>query len=40
MVGLMSLLMTGRLTRGEEEAGRLELIRSFPSGPAPPGRRH
>lgn len=31
-VALMSLLMVGRLTRGEEEAGRLELIRSLPVG--------
>jgi ABC-2 type transport system permease protein len=35
-VGLMSLLMTGRLTRGEEEAGRLELLRSLPVGPNAP----
>lgn len=32
VVALMSLLMIGRLTRGEEEAGRLELIRSLPVG--------
>jgi ABC-2 type transport system permease protein len=32
MVALMSLLMIGRLTRGEEEAGRLELLRSLPVG--------
>ena len=32
MVGLMSLLMTSRLTRGEEESGRLEVIRSMPVG--------
>lgn len=32
MIALMALLMTGRLTRGEEEAGRLELIRSLPIG--------
>jgi ABC-2 type transport system permease protein len=32
----MSLLMTGRLTRGEEEAGRLELLRSLPVGPDAP----
>jgi ABC-2 type transport system permease protein len=31
-VALMSLFMTGRLTRGEEEAGRLELLRSLPLG--------
>lgn len=35
-VGLMSLLMTGRLTRGEEEAGRLEVLRSLPIGPNAP----
>jgi ABC-2 type transport system permease protein len=33
VVALMSLLMIGRLTRGEEEAGRLELLRSLPIGP-------
>jgi ABC-2 type transport system permease protein len=32
MVGLMTLLMTSRLTRGEEEAGQVELIRSMPVG--------
>jgi ABC-2 type transport system permease protein len=32
IVGLMSLLMVGRLTRGEEESGRLELIRSMAVG--------
>ena len=32
LVALMSLLMVGRLTRGEEEAGRLELVRSLPVG--------
>lgn len=32
IVGLMSLLMIGRLTRGEEEGGRLELVRSLPVG--------
>ena len=32
MVGLMSVLMTSRLTRGEEESGRLELVRSMPVG--------
>jgi ABC-2 type transport system permease protein len=36
VVGLMSLLMTGRLTRGEEEAGRLELIRALPVGSRAP----
>jgi ABC-2 type transport system permease protein len=35
-VALMSLFMTGRLTRGEEEAGRLELLRSLPIGPVAP----
>jgi ABC-2 type transport system permease protein len=35
-VALMSLFMTGRLTRGEEEAGRLELLRSLPIGPIAP----
>lgn len=35
-VGLMSLLMIGRLTRGEEEAGRLELLRSLPIGSTAP----
>ncbi len=32
LVGLMALLMTARLTRGEEDSGRLELIRSMPVG--------
>ena len=32
VVALMSLFMVGRLTRGEEEAGRLELVRSLPVG--------
>jgi ABC-2 type transport system permease protein len=32
LVGLMTLLMLGRLTRGEEESGRLELVRSSPVG--------
>ena len=32
VVSLMSLFMTGRLTRGDEEAGRLELVRSLPVG--------
>ena len=36
VVGLMSLLMIGRLTRGEEEAGRLELLRSLPVGSSAP----
>ncbi|MFI5052755.1 MAG: ABC transporter permease [Acidimicrobiia bacterium] len=36
VVGLMSLMMIGRLTRGEEEAGRLELLRSLPIGPHAP----
>lgn len=31
-VALMSIFMMGRLTRGDEEAGRLELIRSLPVG--------
>jgi len=29
---IMSILLTARLTRGEEESGRLELIRSLPTG--------
>lgn len=32
LVALMSLFMIGRLTRGDEEAGRLELVRSLPVG--------
>lgn len=36
MAGLMSLFMTGRLTRGEEESGRVELLRSMPVGPLAP----
>ncbi len=32
VVALMSLMMTGRLTRGEEEAGRSELLCSLPIG--------
>jgi len=32
LVALMSLFMVGRLTRGEEEGGRLELVRSLPVG--------
>jgi ABC-2 type transport system permease protein len=36
VVALMSLLMVGRLTRGEEESGRLELLRSLPIGPHAP----
>lgn len=30
VVGLMSSLMIGRLVRGEEESGRLEMVRSLP----------
>ncbi len=30
MLGLMSLLLVGRFTRGEEESGRLELVRALP----------
>ena len=36
VVALMSLLMIGQLTRDEEEAGRLELLRSLPVGSAAP----
>ena len=36
VVALMSLLMVGRLTRGEEEAGRLEMVRSLPVGSQAP----
>jgi len=32
LVALMSIFMLGRLTRGEEEAGRLEVVRSLPVG--------
>ncbi|MEQ1786486.1 MAG: ABC transporter permease, partial [Acidimicrobiales bacterium] len=32
MVGLMSVLLVGRLTRGEEDSGRLELVRALPVG--------
>ena len=32
LVALMSIFMFGRLTRGEEEAGRLEVVRSLPVG--------
>ncbi len=32
LVALMCLFMVGRLTRGEEEGGRLELVRSLPVG--------
>lgn len=32
VAALMSVFMIGRLTRGDEEAGRLELIRSLPVG--------
>ncbi len=36
MMGLMSLLMVGRLTRGEEETGRLEMLRALPVGARAP----
>ena len=36
LAALMSLLMIGRLTRGEEEAGRVELVRSLPVGRSAP----
>ena len=32
VVALMSVMMIGSLTRGEEEAGRLEMLRSLPVG--------
>jgi ABC-2 type transport system permease protein len=32
MAGLMSVLLVGRATRGEEDSGRLELVRSMPVG--------
>ncbi len=32
LVALMSIFMVGRQTRGEEEAGRLEVVRSLPVG--------
>src|SRR5439155_27322477 len=32
LVALMSLFMIGRLTRGEEESGRLEMVRSLSVG--------
>jgi ABC-2 type transport system permease protein len=32
LIGLMSVFVLGRLTRGEEEAGRSELLRSLPVG--------
>ncbi len=32
LCALMAILMVGRLTRGEEESGRLELVRSLPVG--------
>jgi ABC-2 type transport system permease protein len=32
LVGLMSIFMLGQLTRGEEEAGRAELLRALPIG--------
>ena len=31
-MGLMSIFLLGRMTRGEEEAGRSELLRSLPVG--------
>jgi ABC-2 type transport system permease protein len=33
LMGLMSVFMVGRLTRGEEQAGRVELLRALPIGP-------
>ncbi len=36
IAALMSLLMIGRLTRGEEEAGHIELLRSLPVGGSAP----
>jgi polyether ionophore transport system permease protein len=33
VMGLMSVFMVGRLTRGEEQAGRVELLRALPVGP-------
>jgi ABC-2 type transport system permease protein len=33
LMGLMSVFMVGRLTRGEEQAGRVELLRALPVGP-------
>lgn len=32
LVGLLAVLLTSRLTRGEEEGGRLELLRAMPIG--------
>jgi ABC-2 type transport system permease protein len=32
LMGLLSLFMLGRLTRGEEQAGRAELLRALPIG--------
>jgi ABC-2 type transport system permease protein len=32
MAGLLAVLLTSRLTRGEEEGGRLELLRAMPIG--------
>jgi ABC-2 type transport system permease protein len=32
LVGLMAVLLVGRATRGEEDSGRLELVRSMPVG--------
>lgn len=36
VVALMSVLTAGRLTRGEEETGRLELVRALPVGARAP----
>lgn len=36
IVGLMCLLTVGRLTRAEEDSGRLELVRAMPVGPYAP----
>jgi ABC-2 type transport system permease protein len=36
LTGLMSVLMVGRLARGEEEAGRVEMVRSLPVGSEAP----
>lgn len=36
LMGLMSLFMLGRLTRGEEEGGHSELLRALPVGPHAP----
>ncbi|MFV0525834.1 MAG: ABC transporter permease [Acidimicrobiales bacterium] len=32
MAAIMGIMLTGRLTRGEEQSGRLELLRSLPVG--------